>query len=98
MRAALILPALQFQCVHAQASLSDWLGLERCEMPRRAALFRQSDVTRALKGARCAGLSIGGVEIGPDGRIRVLVEGRAVAQESELDAWLKKEQRHARQA
>lgn len=42
-------------------------------MARRTSTFRQSDVERAVKAARAAGLDIGMVEVAPDGTIRVKV-------------------------
>jgi hypothetical protein len=47
-------------------------------MSRRAA-FKQSDVTRALKGAVQAGLPVTGYRVEPDGTIMVLFEGKAPA-------------------
>ena len=41
-------------------------------MSRRPATFRQTDVTRAVKGARAAGVEIAQVEIDKDGRIIVV--------------------------
>ena len=40
-------------------------------MGRSAAKFRQADVTRALKGAKAAGLEALQVKIGPDGSIEI---------------------------
>ena len=42
--------------------------------PRR---FRQSDVTRAVKGAEAAGMHIGRIEIDPNGKIVILSEAAA---------------------
>jgi hypothetical protein len=39
---------------------------------RRPSKFRQTDLTRALKGARAAGVEIARVEIDNDGRIIVV--------------------------
>jgi hypothetical protein len=39
-------------------------------------MFRQTDLTRALKGARAAGIEISRVEIDRDGRIVVVVAKR----------------------
>lgn len=41
-------------------------------MPRSPATFRQSDVARAVKAARAAGLDVVGLEIVPDGTIRII--------------------------
>lgn len=41
----------------------------------RRAPFTQADVTRALKGAKNAGVVVGGLEIEPGGKIIILVEG-----------------------
>ena len=38
-------------------------------MPRKPCTFRQTDVTRAVKAVQAAGIEVGQVEIGPDGRI-----------------------------
>jgi hypothetical protein len=43
----------------------------------RRAAFRQSDVSKAVRGAQAAGVEIARVEIGPDGRI-ILVTGKPV--------------------
>lgn len=42
-------------------------------MARTPSHFRQSDVSRAVKAALDAGLDVGGIEIGKDGTIRVIV-------------------------
>ncbi len=44
-------------------------------MSRAPSNFRQNDVTRALKGARAAGVEIARVEIGKDGQI-IVVAGK----------------------
>jgi hypothetical protein len=41
-------------------------------LPRRPCMFRQTDLTRALKGARAAGMGIARVEIEKDGKIVVV--------------------------
>jgi hypothetical protein len=41
-------------------------------LPRRPCMFRQTDLTRALKGARAAGMGIARVEIERDGKIVVV--------------------------
>lgn len=42
-------------------------------MARRASLFTQADVERAVKAARNAGMDVGALEITKDGTIRVIV-------------------------
>jgi hypothetical protein len=44
-------------------------------MANRPAQFKQADVTRAVKGAVAAGLSVGRVEIDRDGKIIVIAQG-----------------------
>jgi len=46
---------------------------------RAAPMFRQSDLSRALRAAQTAGLPVSGFEIAPDGRIviRTLEDGNA---------------------
>jgi hypothetical protein len=41
-------------------------------MPRRPCLFRQSDVTRAVRAAQAAGLNVVRVEVDHNGRIAVV--------------------------
>ncbi len=66
-------------------------------MARTASTFRQSDVERAVKAARAAGLSIGKVEVAPDGTIRVIMaDQRDSAAETPYDQW--KAKRDARSA
>lgn len=38
------------------------------------AVFRQADVTRAVKGVESAGLAVSVVEISPDGRISITIK------------------------
>ena len=55
----------------------DWHPLgwsrEALNLSRRPSMFRQTVLTRALKGARAAGIEIGRVEIDRDGRIVLVV-------------------------
>ena len=58
-------------------------------MSRTPATFKQSDVMRAVKAVRAAGLEVIKTKIGPDGCI-VLVhkaEGRAPAAPTPYDEW-----------
>ena len=54
---------------------------------KRKVPFRQADVKRAIKGATEGGMSIGRVEIEPDGRITILATVAAEKPESAFDAW-----------
>ncbi len=63
--------------------------------PRGRSRFRESDVKRAIKAAKAAGVEVGRIEIAPDGRIVVTaldksVEGAKNDQTNELDDWLKR--------
>ena len=44
-------------------------------MARGPSNFKQRDVTRALRGAKAAGIEVGRFEIGADGRIVVILAG-----------------------
>ena len=52
----------------------------------RAAAFRQADLTRALKAAADAGLTVAGYEIEPSGKIAVLT-ARAPITPSKSNEW-----------
>ena len=54
--------------------------------------FRQRDVTRAVRSARAAGLSVGGVEVvTKDGTtIRILSKDTAEHGSNDLDNWIAK--------
>lgn len=63
-------------------------------MTRRPSTFRQADVARAVKAAQAAGLTIGKVEVAPDGTIRVIIaDGNESAPLMPFDQWKAK---HAR--
>ena len=47
-------------------------GRKVLDVSRRPSTFRQTDLTRALRGARAAGVEIARVEIDKDGRIIVV--------------------------
>lgn len=56
-------------------------------MSRRPCTFRESDVRRAVRAVQAAGKEITAVEIGGDGKIRIVL-GKAGAQESHaLNEW-----------
>jgi hypothetical protein len=50
-------------------------------MSRGAAKFTQSDVARAVRGARAAGVDVGRVEINPDGTIAIVAADKPDAVE-----------------
>lgn len=56
-------------------------------MARGAPHFRQTDLTRALKGARAAGIEVARVEIGPDGKIVIWPGQDAVEPVTDFDRW-----------
>ena len=56
-------------------------------MARRAAAFKQTDVTRAVKGALDGGMKIGRVEIA-EGKIVIIAPSSAPEPQNDMDAWL----------
>jgi hypothetical protein len=58
-------------------------------MSRRPSTFRQSDLTRALKAARKAGVEVERVEIGQDGKMVVVLsrEGSHQERERNVNEW-----------
>lgn len=56
--------------------------------PRKRVAFLQGDVTRAIKGARAAGIEPGPVEIHPDGKIVILPKGASMPEAADaLEKW-----------
>lgn len=51
-------------------------------MATRAATFKQSDLTRAVRGVAAAGVRVGRVEIDPNGKIVVMAETVSAASAS----------------
>jgi hypothetical protein len=71
-------------------------------MSRRPAAFRQSDVTRAVKAVGAAGVGIARVEIDKAGKI-IIITGETTDQPgqasgNDLDNWIAKRAKDARQA
>jgi hypothetical protein len=50
-------------------------------MSRKACTFRQSDLAKAIKGAKAGGLDIARVEITPDGRI-IVIAGSGLSEQN----------------
>jgi hypothetical protein len=58
-------------------------------MSRRTATFSQSDLQRALRAAKTAGIEIERIEIEPaSGKIVIIAKGAEGRAESPLDQWL----------
>ena len=58
-------------------------------------LFRQADLTRALKGVAAAGLRVSKVDIDVDGNISIVIGGKAVAGVNDWDEVLEPNWRDA---
>jgi hypothetical protein len=56
-------------------------------MSRGRHRFRQSDVSKAVRGAIAAGLEVAGVEVDGDGRIRVIVGSPPTAPDRHANEW-----------
>lgn len=56
-------------------------------MPREATRFKQSDIKRAVEGAKEAGVEIQGVEISVDGTIKLALGEKKEPAASANDAW-----------
>ena len=46
---------------------------------KRPVAFRQADISRAVKGAQAAGLSVASVQVDRDGRIVIMTTAKAAA-------------------
>jgi hypothetical protein len=71
-------------------------------MPRRSCPFTETDVKRAVRAVRAAGLEVCGVEIDRERRRIIVItdKDRVVidmnpAPDDEVEAWIKKQQQHA---
>jgi hypothetical protein len=56
-------------------------------MPRAPCNFRQRDLTRAIKGARAAGIDVARIEIEKDGKIVILSAQLAATPETGGNEW-----------
>ena len=56
-------------------------------MSRGPQSFKSGDVTKAIKAMVAAGVSVGRVEISPDGRIVLIAATPGQEQSSPLDQW-----------
>jgi hypothetical protein len=56
-------------------------------MPRAPCIFRQRDLTRAIKGARAAGIDVACIEVDKDGRIIILPTQSAAVPETARNEW-----------
>jgi hypothetical protein len=63
-------------------------------MSRPPPIFRQHDITRAIKGVAQAGVSVAAVKVDRDGAI-VITTSAPKESDTPLDAWM---QKHAHQA
>lgn len=51
------------------------------------AIFKQSDVTRAVKGVLKADIAIAEIKIAPDGTIRIILESSAANDDEGITGW-----------
>jgi hypothetical protein len=57
-------------------------------MSRAPSIFKQRDITRAIKGAAAAGVNIAQIEIATDGRIVIIISADAAQIEAvEENEW-----------
>jgi hypothetical protein len=78
------------------------MGFPVAAMPRAPSTFRQQDVTRAIKAATAAGVGIARVEIDKAGKIIIITvettEQPGRPSGNDLDSWIAKRAKDARQA
>lgn len=70
------------------------LSMQQKNRSRLSTVFRQSDLSRAVRGAMAGGLSIARVEIETTGKIVLVAVTGNSSSPNALDSWLEK--RHAR--
>ena len=59
-------------------------------MAARKFLFKQADVSRAVKGAMLGGMEVGRIEIDPDSGRITLIAGQAASEpENDFDKWIR---------
>ncbi len=56
-------------------------------MPRAPCIFRQRDVTRAIRGARAAGVEVARIELDKEGRIVIVPAQAATTSEAKRNEW-----------
>jgi hypothetical protein len=56
-------------------------------MPRAPCIFRQRDVTRAIRGARAAGVEVARIELDKEGRIVIVPAQTATTSEAKRNEW-----------
>lgn len=62
-------------------------------MNRKGVLFKQADISRAVKGVKLSGIEVGRVEIDRDGKIIVIAATKDASPTNDLDKWLNKNAR-----
>jgi hypothetical protein len=56
-------------------------------MSAKASTFKETDIKRAVRGAQNAGLSIGRLEIGKEGKISIVPKEEAAKDDRPADEW-----------
>lgn len=54
---------------------------------KTAAIFKQADITRAIRGARSAGCAVASVDITPRGDIKLILKDPGKPQEAAKSDW-----------